>query len=120
MHKEPSMSGGLVVCLLLTSAIGADKPRKHQHEHESAPAKDAVCVLVPMKDSGVTGTLLLKQEGETLLITGQIAGLKPGQHGFHVHTYGDLRSDDGSSAGGHYAPEGHAHGSPESRRTSCR
>jgi Cu-Zn family superoxide dismutase len=67
-----------------------------------------------MKESGVSGTLLLKQEKDTLVITGEIAGLKPGKHGFHVHTYGDLRSADGSSAGGHYAPEGHEHGGPES------
>jgi len=107
---------GLVACLLLSAAIGADKPskHKHEHEHEPAPAKDAVCVLVPMKNSGVTGTLLLKQEGDTLRITGQVAGLKPGAHGFHIHTYGDLRSEDGSSAGGHYAPDGHDHGGPDS------
>ncbi|HEX4144379.1 MAG TPA: superoxide dismutase family protein [Pirellulales bacterium] len=105
---------GMVACLLLAVAAGAEKPRKHHHENEMAPAKEAVCVLVPMKESGVTGTLLLKQAGDTLRVTGQIAGLKPGEHGFHVHTYGDLRSDDGSSAGGHYAPEGHEHGGPDS------
>ncbi len=116
MNKSILISGVLIVGLLLTAAVGAEKPRKHKHdhEHEPAPAKEAVCVLVPMKNSGVTGTLLLKQDGGTLSISGQIAGLKPGKHGFHVHTYGDLRSEDGSSAGGHYAPDGHEHGDPAS------
>lgn len=115
MNRNFLLSGGLIACLLLASAIGADKARKqHKHDHEPSPTKDAVCVLVPMKNSGVSGTLLLKQEGDTVLITGQVAGLKPGEHGFHIHTYGDLRSDDGSSAGGHYAPDGHEHGGLES------
>jgi superoxide dismutase, Cu-Zn family len=112
MKKIILLSAGLVVCYLLTFSVAEDKP--HKHEHEPAPAKDAVCVLVPQKDSGVSGTLLLKQEDHTLHITGQVAGLKPGKHGFHIHTYGDLRSADGTSAGGHFAPDGHEHGGPES------
>lgn len=32
-------------------------------------------------------------------------------HGFHVHEFGDLQNlQNGSSAGGHFAPFGHAHG----------
>ena len=35
-----------------------------------------------------------------------------GEHGFHVHTYGDLTQASGSSAGGHYNPDGNAHAIP--------
>src|SRR5690625_4266767 len=33
-------------------------------------------------------------------------------HGFHIHEYGDCRADDGTSAGGHYNPQGMDHGAP--------
>lgn len=46
----------------------------------------------------------------------QIRGLTEGTHGFHIHTYGDVRSNDGTSAGGHLTnPHGAdiAHGLPQ-------
>lgn len=111
MKNRILFTAGLVACSLFAFAFAADPPK---HEHEPAPAKEAVCVLVPQQNSGVSGTLVLKQADHKLHITGEIAGLKPGKHGFHVHNYGDLRSADGSSAGGHYAPDGHHHGGPGS------
>ena len=48
-------------------------------------------------------------------MTGEVTGLKPGKHGFHIHMFGDLRAADGMSAGGHYNPHGHPHGGPESK-----
>lgn len=36
-------------------------------------------------------------------ITAEIKSLTPGLHGFHIHTFGDVRNDDGSSAGGHFS-----------------
>ena len=42
-------------------------------------------------------------------------GLTPGQkHAFHVHQFGECSAPDGMSAGGHYNPEGHQHGLPDS------
>src|SRR6185295_12255844 len=72
-------------------------------------------VLVPMKDSGVKGVILLKQEKDHVLVSGEVSGLKPGKHGFHIHMFGDLRAPDGMSAGGHYNPHGEPHGGPDSK-----
>ncbi|KAJ6215395.1 hypothetical protein RDWZM_009895 [Blomia tropicalis] len=44
-------------------------------------------------------------------VRGQITGLSPGLHGFHVHQYGDL-SDQCTSLGGHFNPGKHNHGAP--------
>lgn len=51
-------------------------------------------------------------------ITATINNLTPGLHGFHIHTYGDLRNLDGSSTGGHFSNPWNrptVHGSPDDR-----
>ena len=35
-------------------------------------------------------------------MTYDVFGLSSGHHGFHVHTWGDITSGDGSSVGGHF------------------
>ena len=43
-----------------------------------------------------------------------LTGFEPGtRHGFHVHETGDCSAPDGTSAGGHFNPDGHDHGLPE-------
>jgi len=50
-------------------------------------------------------------------ITGTISGLTPGDHGFHIHEYGDL-TDGCTSACAHWDPyESHHHGLPGDPRT---
>nr|3F7K_A Chain A, Copper,Zinc Superoxide Dismutase [Alvinella pompejana]3F7L_A Chain A, Copper,Zinc Superoxide Dismutase [Alvinella pompejana] len=70
----------------------------------------AVCVL--KGDSPVTGTIHLKEEGDMVTVTGEITGLTPGKHGFHVHEFGD-NTNGCTSAGGHFNPHGKEHGAPE-------
>ena len=53
--------------------------------------------------------MLTQKPGKVTVITGQITGLKPGMHGFHIHEFGDL-SKGCESAGGHYNPTGVSHG----------
>jgi Cu-Zn family superoxide dismutase len=46
-----------------------------------------------------------------LRIHANFTGLEPEQgFGFHIHEFGDLSLDDGTSAGGHYNPTGEDHG----------
>jgi Cu-Zn family superoxide dismutase len=86
----------------------------HDHDHPAPPLpKKAVCVLQPTKGNDVQGNFMLTETGDTTEIIGEVRGLTPGKHGFHIHEFGDLRSDDGTAAGAHYNPEGHKHGGPE-------
>ena len=61
----------------------------------------------------VKGTIKFTQEsGQPTIITGEITGLEPGEHGFHIHEFGDL-SGGCDTAGAHYNPDGVEHGDIE-------
>ncbi|KAJ8342536.1 hypothetical protein SKAU_G00324640 [Synaphobranchus kaupii] len=78
-------------------------------------ALKAVCVL---KGTGeVTGTVFFEQgQGDStpVKLTGQISGLAPGEHGFHVHVFGD-NTNGCISAGPHFNPHGKTHGGPSDK-----
>ncbi len=86
------------------------------HDAANPPPKKAICVLAPTKGQEVQGSFLLTEMGDSVEIVGEVRGLTPGKHGFHIHEFGDLRSDDGSSAGGHYNPHGNPHAGPHDAR----
>uniref|UniRef100_A0AA49QCL1 Superoxide dismutase [Cu-Zn] n=1 Tax=Tor putitora TaxID=210638 RepID=A0AA49QCL1_TORPU len=73
--------------------------------------KKAVCVL---KGTGeVTGTVHFEQENDRspVKLSGEITGLTPGKHGFHVHAFGD-NTNGCISAGPHFNPHDKTHGGP--------
>jgi len=74
----------------------------------------AVCVLAAGASNSVSGTITFSQEkaGDPCVITGDVKGLAPGKHGFHIHTFGDY-TNGCMSAGGHFNPYNKNHGAPE-------
>ena len=63
-----------------------------------------------MHSDKVKGTILFMQApGTPTLIKGTVTGLEPGEHGFHIHEFGDM-SKGCESMGGHYNPDGADHG----------
>ncbi|CDW80608.1 superoxide dismutase [Stylonychia lemnae] len=75
----------------------------------------AYCLIEPRSPThNARGYVKLTQSSVLgVQLTGQISGLTPnGQHGFHIHEYGDL-SNGCTSLGGHYNPFAHDHGAPE-------
>ncbi|KAE8707780.1 Superoxide dismutase [Hibiscus syriacus] len=70
-------------------------------------------VAVLSSSEGVSGTILFSQDGEgSTIVTGEISGLKPGLHGFHVHALGDT-TNGCMSTGPHFNPAGKEHGAPQ-------
>jgi len=106
----------LSFCTML-SILGLVMTAQAADKHKPAPIKDAVAVIAPTKASGgdVAGVVKLKQQKGFVQVTGEVTGLTPGKHGFHIHMYGDISAPDGTSAGGHYNPHGTPHGGPASK-----
>ncbi len=74
----------------------------------------AVCVLHATEGNKVSGVVRFTEEGGKVKVVADVEGLTPdAKHAFHIHEFGDATSKDGSSAGGHFNPDGHKHGLPD-------
>src|SRR5579883_300502 len=81
---------------------------------ENSTIRQAVAVLHPTAGQQCHGVVRFTQDGDSIKVVADLQGLTPGEkHAFHIHQYGDCSASDGMSAGGHYNPEGHPHGLPE-------
>jgi Cu-Zn family superoxide dismutase len=100
------------VAICLGALCVAAKP---EQPLEVKPPQDVIAFLTPTQGNAVRGVIVLKRDDDCVHITGEVCGLSPGKHGFHIHNFRDLRATDGSSAGGHYSPRGHKHGGPDAR-----
>uniref|UniRef100_A0A914ELL5 Superoxide dismutase copper/zinc binding domain-containing protein n=1 Tax=Acrobeloides nanus TaxID=290746 RepID=A0A914ELL5_9BILA len=69
---------------------------------------------LPAPGMEIIGTIDFWIDGNNKVsINGTISGLAPGQHGFHVHQYGDMNNQC-LAAGSHFNPHNQEHGSPNS------
>ncbi|MDZ7771407.1 MAG: superoxide dismutase family protein [Balneolaceae bacterium] len=80
---------------------------------QSASVDSAVAILQPTQGNQAAGTVTFTGTPEGVRVQGSLTGLSSGEHGFHVHRYGDCRAADGTSAGGHYNPADTSHGAPD-------
>lgn len=81
-------------------------------EKSSAPLK-AIAVLHPTAGNKVSGTVTFTEVADGVQIHADITGLTPGNHGFHVHEFGDCSVADLSSAGAHFNPTKKPHAGPD-------
>lgn len=94
-------------------ALGADEHGEKGKGKGMHAVTRAVCVLHPTAKSSVRGIVVFTQKKGYVEVKGKVVGLTPGKHGFHVHEFGDCSAHDGSSAGGHFDPDGKKHGGPK-------
>ncbi|MGH7859417.1 MAG: superoxide dismutase family protein, partial [Candidatus Binatia bacterium] len=83
---------------------------------EAGTPLEAVAVLVPTEGNQTAGSLVFKRDGDEIEVSGEIAGLSPGEHGLHVHELGNCDCPDGECAGPHFAPGGEPHGAPTAEK----
>lgn len=108
------------LCLLTAPAtLGAEHETGESHSHSHAAdaqlAKivELLAVVQPASGSDVRGSVLFEKVPEGVKVTARIGGLEPdAKHAIHIHEFGNIMAEDGTSAGGHYNPEGHEHGLP--------
>lgn len=96
--------------------------RQHECPHAAAANAQypkiikAVAIVTPTKGNQAHGVVTFTQQSKGVLVEADMLGLAPGLHGFHVHEFGDISSEDGAACGGHFNPDGHEHGGPGHQR----
>jgi superoxide dismutase, Cu-Zn family len=76
----------------------------------------AIVELKPSSGSNVNGFLTFDKTDTGIYIHGEIHGLTPGKHGFHIHENGDCSAPDAMSAGDHFNPQDAPHGGHDSEK----
>jgi len=69
----------------------------------------AVAVLHATEGNEASGVVRFTREGDAVRVSVHLEGLAPGEHGFHIHEFGDCSAPDATSAGGHFNPFGAPH-----------
>ena len=118
-----SLAAGLAVAVVAVSFHIANaqatktKPKAAEHAAaghagDASKVTAAVAVVDGLGDHKVKGKVTFTQKADGVEIVGEFTGLQPGEHGFHVHEFGDCSMADGKCAGGHFNPNGGKHSSP--------
>lgn len=103
---------GLFVLLLVVGCVQKEEEHTKTDKDKGTNFSKAVAVINGTEGNDVSGTVTFTKAEEGISISAELSGLAEGKHGFHIHQYGDCTAADGTSAGGHYAPDGDKHGSP--------
>lgn len=76
-------------------------------------AQDITVQIEPTTDASTArGMVTIATMDSTVQMTGEVNGLAPGEHGFHIHQNPDC-GDGGQAAGGHWNPQDTPHGAPD-------
>ncbi|KAA5543270.1 superoxide dismutase family protein [Roseiconus nitratireducens] len=100
-----------------SGTTSTDAASTNSNDSAASESMVAVANLEPIGDSGVKGTVTFTAVDGGVKVTGEVTGLEPGKHGFHVHEKGDLSDKEtGKSAGGHFNPTDQPHGKPSDEK----
>ncbi len=109
-------------CLIMAPTALAQEPQNGDKSEDQQQAQagsldkvsELIAVIQPASGSNVQGAVLFEEVPEGVKITAKIGGLEPdSKHGIHIHQFGNIVAEDGTSAGGHYNPTGQEHALPD-------
>src|SRR6476660_5675430 len=116
-------AGVAVVAVAAQFQIAQSQERKSKATQKSGAAAEhggmsskvtyAVAMVEGLGEHKVKGKVTFTQKEDGVEIVGEFTGLQPGEHGFHVHEFGDCSMVDGKCAGGHFNPNGMHHSAPD-------
>lgn len=101
--------GNTLVFLLVISVVGMLGCSGDSKKAATGKMETAVAEMQPTEGNEATGTVTFTKVEGGVRVVAHFEGVPEGQHGFHIHEFGDCSSGDGKSAGGHFNPEGVAH-----------
>jgi Cu-Zn family superoxide dismutase len=119
MKIKPTLSIGALLALAFTSVTLPAPAQKEDlatepHASSTVDIGRLIAVIRPVGDSRVEGTVIFTKVDEDIKIVAKIGGLTPNtKHAIHIHEFGDLGSDDATSAGDHFNPDKHPHALPD-------
>ncbi|WP_379548756.1 superoxide dismutase family protein [Qipengyuania sp. DSG2-2] len=77
---------------------------------DQIPTERIASARLTLANGVPAGTAQLLANGNTLTLAIAATGITPGEHGFHLHTVGECKRPDFTSAGGHLNPTNEGHG----------
>jgi Cu-Zn family superoxide dismutase len=96
------------------AARGAQKSAAKAASHaDMETVTYAVATAHGLGDHKVKGKVTFTQQSGGVEIVAELSGLEPGEHGFHIHEFGDCSMADGKCAGAHFNPTNQPHGGPD-------
>ena len=102
-----------LVLLSSALALASCSDDMAQGSGQSDTQTTAVATLNATSNSNAAGEVEFTAREDGVVIAISATGLSTGVHAVHIHEHGDCSAADASSAGGHFAPEGHQHGAPD-------
>jgi Cu-Zn family superoxide dismutase len=106
--------GSVLLLSLMAPAHSQEPATPVTPQVSSAEMKKLVAIIRPVGDGNVRGSVVFEKGDDGIIVTAKIGGLTPNaSHAIHIHEFGDLGSNDATSAGDHFNPRGHPHAVPD-------
>jgi Cu-Zn family superoxide dismutase len=106
---------GSFVCAAMLGLRSPVDAQEHKAAAGSVTKAEAQLIPTTKTQSQVKGTIYFTKTDKGMHVQGEITGLTPGEHGFHVHEFG-VWNEDGMASGGHFNPSKSEHGSHDSAK----
>jgi Cu-Zn family superoxide dismutase len=104
---------GSLVCLAMLGLRTRAAAQATAHAGGSVAKAEGQLIPTTKTESKVKGIIYFTKTDKGMHVQGEITGLTPGEHGFHVHEYG-VWNEDGMASGGHFNPTGAPHAAHDS------